>query len=338
MSYFYPRAALRIATSTALAVGAALACTQAGNDEPAPDPLPGDLQARVEARLDALDAVSTLWAKHVPSGREVAVRADRPVNTLSVIKIPVMVQAFRDDEAGLLDLDERHVVEADDMRRGSGLIQTFAPGLNPTLRGLVTQMIITSDNTATDMIIEAVGLQRINELLATAGYEQTRLGMTTGDLFREVWVRADPANASMSHREVFERGFPSDEEASARSFALEGDSAAWLGRTTAREMGRFLEQILNAELASEQASQEMVRILRRQLYSSRLPQRVQWQGVAVAHKTGDWPPIAGNDVGILFYEGGPTIVSIFTNQNTGDFVELEATLGLIAEDLVRAWR
>jgi len=82
----------------------------------------------------------------------------------------------------------------------------------------------------------------------------------------------------------------------------------------------------------------MVGILQRQLYDSRLPRRVQWQGVTVAHKTGDWPPIAGNDVGILFYDGGPAIVSVFTNQNTGDFFELEETLGRIAEDVVEAWR
>ena len=82
----------------------------------------------------------------------------------------------------------------------------------------------------------------------------------------------------------------------------------------------------------------MVGILRRQLYASRLPQRVQWQGVSVAHKTGDWPPVAGNDVGILFYDGGPTIISVFTNQNEGDFFELEATLGVIAEEITQAWR
>ena len=300
--------------------------------------LPADLQTRVAARLDALDAISTLYAKHLPSGREIAVRADRPMNTLSVIKIPVMVQAFLDDRSGRLDLDRRYVVEADDLRRGSGLIQTFEPGLNPTLRGLVMQMIITSDNTATDMVIEAVGLDRVNALLASEGYAETRLRMTTGDLFREVWVRADPAHASLSHREVFERGFPSDPQAGALTFAFEGDSTVWLGRSTAREMGRLLEQILEAEIADREASDEMVGMLRRQLYSSRLPQRVRWHGVGVAHKTGDWPPIAGNDVGILFYEGGPTVVAVFTNQNTGDFFELEATLGLIAQDIVEAWR
>ncbi len=324
-----------------MAVGGCTSETSDGSRprEARPDAaLPAELEARVAARLDALEAVSTLYARHLPSGRDIAIRADRPMNTLSVIKIPVMMQAFLDDRAGRLDLDERYTVEPEDLRRGSGLIQTFASGLDPTLRGLVTQMIITSDNTATDMVIEAVGLGRVNELLERTGYRETRLRMTTGDLFREVWVRADPANSTLSHREVFERGFPSDPGAPERSFAFEGDSTVWLGRTTAREMGRLLQQILEAEIVDREASDEMIGILRRQFYTSRLPQRVRWQGVGVAHKTGDWPPIAGNDVGILFYEGGPAIVAVFTNQNQGDFFELEATLGRIAEDIVRAWR
>ncbi len=316
--------------------------TTAGCADLAPPPTdtPGesDLGALVTARLDSLDAIATLWAKHLPSGREIGVRADRPMNTLSVIKIPIMVQAFRDAESGRLSLDRRYTVRPEDLRRGSGLIQTFAPGLSPTLRGLVTQMIITSDNTATDMVLDAVGLDRVNDLLEEAGYEHTRVKMSTGDLFREVWVRADPAHASLTHREVYERGFPSDEGASARSFAFEGDSTVWLGRTTAREMGRLLEEILDSRLSSAESAQDMISILSSQFYASRLPQRVRWQGVGVAHKTGDWPPIAGNDVGILFYDGGPTIVSVFTNQNTGDFFELEATLGRVAEDIVTAWR
>jgi hypothetical protein len=48
--------------------------------------------------------------------------------------------------------------------------------------------------------------------------------------------------------------------------------------------------------------------------------------------------MAGNDVGILLYPEGPTVVAIFTNQNTGDFMALEETLGRIALDLVEAWR
>ena len=296
-----------------------------------------NLQTGIESRLDGLDAITAIYAKNLPSGREIAIRADQPMNTLSVIKIPVMVQAFRDQADGRLDLNQRYVVGTADLRRGSGLVQTFQPGLNPALKDLVTQMIITSDNTATDMVIKAIGLERVNQMLESNGYNHTRLQMTTGDLFREVWVRVDPANASMSDQEVFENGFPSVDGFDAIAFELEGDADYWLGRTTAREMGRLLEQIYTAELADEDSSAEMINILKQQLYSSRLPQRVQWQGVSVAHKTGDWPPIAANDVGILFHDGGPTIISVFTNQNRGDFFELEATLGLIAQDIVEAW-
>ena len=297
-----------------------------------------DIGARVEARLAGLDATMSLWARHIPTGREIAINPDLPMNTLSVIKIPIMAKVFRDHAEGRLDLDARHTVEADDMRRGSGLIQTFAPGLEPTLRGLVTQMIITSDNTATDMVIDLVGMERVNEMLAVNGYEQTRLKHTTHRLFLETWIRTDDAFASLSEREVFERGFPADEDAAARSFGIEGDSTIWLGRTTAREMGRLLEQILQGELAGRAASDEMVEILSRQFYTTRLPRMVRFQGVGVAHKTGDWPPHAGNDVGILFYDGGPAIISVFTNQNRGDFFELEETLGLIAQEIVEAWR
>lgn len=320
-----------------LATAPAIGCSDPAPAPPSDD-LPEEISARIAARLDALDAISSIHAVHLPTGRTVSVRENRPMNTLSVIKIPVMVLAYRDHAEGRLDLDERVTVRPEDLRRGSGLVQTFAPGLQPTLRDLVRQMIITSDNTATDMVIRAVGLDRVNAMLEAEGYAETRLRMTTGEIFREVWVHADPNNSDMTDREVYERGFPSDPEASARSFAFEGDSTAWLGRSTAAEMTRLLGQLHDGALSTEADRNEMIGILSGQFYTSRLPSRVQWQGVGVAHKTGDWPPIAGNDVGILFYDGGPTVVSVFTKQNTGDFAALEATLGSIAEDLVEAWR
>ncbi len=297
----------------------------------------GDLASRIEASLDALNAKTSFYAKHLPSGREIAIRADEPMNALSVIKIPIMVLAYRDADAGALDLDERYQIQPEDMRRGSGLLQSFTPGIDPTYRDIITQMIITSDNTATDVVIKRLGLERVNTMLAELGFEQTRLRATTGELFRAVLALADPLNASLSDREVFESGFPSDPEAAVRSFGFEGDSAQWLGRITAREISGMLEAIQENELASPESSDEMISILRRQFYSSRLPQQLRGRA-SIAHKTGDWPPHAGNDVGIIYYEGGPTVVAVFTNQNQGDFFELEAALGSIAVDLVDSWR
>ena len=140
----------------------------------------------------------------------------------------------------------------------------------------------------------------------------------------------------MTDLEVFEKGFPTTPNMAAATFKLEGDSTKWLGRTTAREIARLIEEIYSGKLASKQHSTDMIEIMKRQFYSSRLPQRLA--GVEIAHKTGDWPPYAGNDVGIIFAPQGPILVAVFTNQNTGSFFELEAALGRIAEHLVKDWK
>lgn len=297
---------------------------------------PAALEATIRARLDSLPAQSTFYARQLSTGREVAVRADVPMNTASVIKIPVMILAFRDVDAGRLNLDERYTIRPEDQRRGSGLLQTFAPGLQPTLRDILTQMIITSDNTATDIMIGRVGKDRVNRMLDSLGYRQTRLNATTGELFRDVWMQADPKYASMTDLEVFTRGFPSDSGADARNVAFVADSSKWLGRTTAREIARLLEQLQRGELASQASTREMLRIMREQFYASRLPQRIRFRA-AIAHKTGDWPPLLGNDVGIIYGKNGPIVAAVFTNLNRGDFFDLEATEGRIGEDLLNAW-
>src|SRR5439155_18620564 len=144
------------------------------------------------ARLDSLDAHSTFYVKQLSTGREVAIGADEPMNTASVIKTPVMILAYRDADASRLNLDERYTIRPEDVRRGSGLLQTFAVGLQPTLRDVITQMIITSDNTATDIMIAKVGRARVNHMLDSLGYRETRLNMATGELFRAVWTALDP--------------------------------------------------------------------------------------------------------------------------------------------------
>ena len=302
----------------------------------APAAAAADLEAAVRARFDSLPARSTVYARHLATGREIAIRADEPMNTVSVIKIPVMVLAYRDAEAGRLNLDERHTIRPEDLRRGTGLLQTFAVGLQPTLRDLVTQMIITSDNTATDILIARVGLARVNRLLDSLGYRETRLRMPIGQLFRGVWEQVDPQYRTLTDREVFERGFPSDSGREALYFTYVADSTRWFGRTIAREMSRFLEQLQRGELAGKRYTDEMLGTLRDQVYASRLPQRIRFT-TDIGHKTGDWPPIIGNDVGIIYGARGPIVVSVFTNQNRGSFLDLEAAIGHVAEDVLSAW-
>jgi beta-lactamase class A len=331
-----PGAPTGAAPATTPASGSAGATAAA----PAPPPVGLDSAALLNAIrsiLDSLPAQTSLHAKHLASGREIAIRADVPMNTASVIKLPVMVLAYRDVEAGAsLILEARHVIGPNDLRRGSGLLQTFEIGLQPTWRDLITQMIITSDNTATDILIAKVGRDRVNRMLDSLGYKQTLLLTTTGRLFRAVWEAADTANAALSDREVFDRGFPTDSLATQRMTRFVADPARWLGRTTARETSRFLEQLERGELAGRRATEEMRGILRRQFYSSRLPLRIRFRA-AIGHKTGDWPPYLANDVGIIYAPSGPIVISAFTTENRGSYDRVEAAIGRVAELIFEAW-
>jgi beta-lactamase class A len=290
----------------------------------------------IDQILAGLDARWALYAKHLATRQEVAIHPDEPVNPLSVIKLPIMVRAYRDADEGLFDLDERYTLRPEDMRRGTGLLQTFSSGLQPTYRDLVTQMIVTSDNTATDILIARLGLDRVNEMLADLGYTETRLQATAGELFRRLWERVDPANRDLSPAEVFVRGFPDDAEALDRKFAFAVEPADWLGRTTARETGRLLEQLVTGQLAAQPSTDAMLSTLRRQFYSSRLPRRIG-DRVSIGHKTGDWPPIAGNDVGIIESDSGSIVIALFITHNRGPFSELEEAHGAIAEIILDQW-
>jgi len=291
------------------------------------------LQARVRARLDSLHAASSIYAKQLATGREVEARPDVPVNTVSVIKIPIMVLAYRDAEAGRLNLDERYTLRVEDLRAGTGVLKRFAPGLTLTYRDLIVQMMITSDNSATDVMIERLGLNRVNQLLDSLGYHETRLRTTIGQLFRGAWESWDPKYAKLTDGEIYQRGFP---DSLRKAFAYAQDSSKWFGRTTARETARLLEQLERGELASPASTNEMRGILQWQLYYSRLPQRIRFR-VPIGHKTGDWPPIVANDVGILYAASGPIVIAVFTSANLGSFADLEATIGRVAEDILDAW-
>ena len=102
-----------------------------------------------------------------------------------MIKIPVLVLAFQMAERGEIKLDERITIRKEDIRGGSGIFRYHDAGLQPTFRDVLLQMIITSDNTATDLAIAKVGgVARVNAWLKEKGYaEGLTLTQTTGDLF-----------------------------------------------------------------------------------------------------------------------------------------------------------
>lgn len=288
---------------------AALAATAVSGQTPA-----SGLQRILDAELARFPGHAGVWVKHLGTGEEAGVRADDTFNSASVIKIPVLVLAYQLAGQGALSLDERVTIRKADIRGGSGVFRYHDEGLQPTVRDVLMQMIITSDNTATDLAIAKVGgVARVNAWLAQHGYgDGLKLTQTTGDLFAK--YAALPPGADRNAR-------------------TNGDRRFWLGEMTPRATGRLLEGIERKTLASGEASAEMIRVMRaQQAGARRLP---HYLDVPIAHKTGDFPPVLANDVGIAYARSGPIVIAFFANAITAPYGEAEDRIGRAAQLIVQ---
>ena len=254
-----------------------------------------------------------IWVKHVTTGETAGIRDGEIFNSASVIKIPVLVLAFQMAERGEINLDERITIRKEDIRGGSGIFRYHDAGLQPTVRDVLLQMVITSDNTATDLAIAKVGgVAKVNAWLADKGYADQKLTQTTGDLFAKY-------NALK----------PTDD----RNAKTNADKSHWLGEITPKGMGMMFEGIEKKTIASPASCDAMLRMLRgQQAGQRRLNHFIQ--ALVVAHKTGDFPPVLANDVGIIYARSGPIVVSFLGNAITGNYGEAEDQIGRAAQRIV----
>ena len=275
------------------------------------------LQRLLDAELARVPGTAGVWVKHLTTGEEAAVNADRVFNSASVIKIPVMLLAFQLADQGKLSLTERITIQAADVRGGSGVFRYHDAGLQPTLRDVLLQMIITSDNTATDLAIGKVGgIGPVNAMIKRAGYDPLQLTMTTGELFAKYGAL----------------------QATQRDDKTINDPTFWLGSMTPRATGRMLEDIQRCSdgarpaVASKAACADMLQMFRAQQSGARrLP---HFLAVPVGHKTGDFPPVLANDVGIIYARSGPIVVAFFLNGIRGSYAEAEDHIGRVAQLIV----
>jgi beta-lactamase class A len=145
-------------------------------------------RAQAERALDAIvdqaGGEVALAAMNLTTGEEVGRNAERSMPTASVFKLPLLVEVFRQAEEGTLDLDERVTLDAEDFVMGSGILRDFGPGLQPTLRDLAMMMVIVSDNSATNLLLDRVGgPQQVNATSSTGESCSARSPRTT------VWPR-----------------------------------------------------------------------------------------------------------------------------------------------------
>lgn len=272
-----------------------------------------NLQKQLEGLASRHDGKVALFAKNLKTGEMVAIDADRPVKTASVIKLPLMIEAFRQVKQGRVKLAEPIELTTDNQVPGSGVLGFMQPGLKLTLEDALSLMMMLSDNTGTNMVIDKVGLKPTNEWLASKGFKNTWF-------YKKVYKKATEP-------------MPPDQ----KQFGL--------GKTTAREMAQVMETVAKCELGDKALCDKMIFMMRNQQYRAMIPRYLETVDTseelsAVADKVGALDEVR-NDVALIFTKQGPIVISAFTYDNKDQSWtpenRAEILIGKMAGLIVRAW-
>ena len=263
-----------------------------------------------------------VYAHNLKTGETASLDADEPVQTASTIKMGILLDAAEQIRAGHASLDEKLVLTKENQVPGSGVIGQLTAPLTLPLRDVLHLMVVLSDNTATNLAIDRLGLEHIDATLRAAGLKQTVL-------YKKVYK---PATSPM----------PADQP----KFGL--------GKTTAREMASLMERLAECRLSLDATASlpgdgklcgALLGSLRQQQDRDGLPRYIEAldtseHGSAIANKTGALDQVR-NDVALIATKNGPVVIAAFTWQNadqrwTGDN-EAQKTLGKVGKAVVEGW-
>ncbi len=289
----------------------------------------GRLHARLLEMATAFPGTMGIAVRDIKTGEEISVNGDRLFPMASVYKVPIMVEAFRQVEAKKFSLDDR--IELGDEQRtlGSGVLTLLSNGLKPTIKDLITLMIILSDNEATDILLKKVGAENVTATMRLLGLNTIRVDRTTFELIRDYIALMDENVRGKTYKEIITlsrtRQLPPETQAKAEvEFAKVMKDVS-----SPRDMALLLEKIYKGEAASRESCQAMMTILGQQQFNQRLPRYLPESGRMV-HKTGTIGSTT-NDAGIMFVRSNPISLVIFT-------VDKRIARGEVEEQMGRASR
>lgn len=243
--------------------------------------------------------VMGLSLKNLDIGEELAVNGDEKFPTASTIKLAVLCSVFDElssPSGRFKSYYDTRKYDAATSISGSGFVQRFKDGTNIEIKELLHFMVTVSDNTATNMLVDAIGgLQPVNDWLINHGFKVTRMASMVGG--RQIW------DAKMRDQ--------------------------WgLGVTTPNEMRHLCEMILKGQAGTTSATDEMLRLLSHQYFDGDIAAEIP-PGVWVGSKSGALNR-SRSDNAIVFSPGGKYVLSVYTkeNQNTSwdDTNEAEAKI------------
>lgn len=244
------------------------------------------IDQRVQSAIQGFPGAVSLYAKNLDTGATYELRADAPVPTASTIKLPIMVELFAQAEEGKLDWNQKLELTDQAKVSGSGVLTELSGGDLLPIRDLMHLMIVVSDNTATNLILDRIGGNAVNQRMA-------QLGLTQTAVMRKI-MQTKP-----------------------ESFTDEGKkpgSDRWgTGRSCPRDMVVILEKLYRGQLISKAASEEMINVLKRQRDLQGVGRNIRGikDGV-VASKSGALDHLR-SEAAIFYSAHGPVAMAITVN-------------------------
>jgi beta-lactamase class A len=219
----------------------------------------------------------SLFAKNLDTGETYALNPDERVRTASTIKIAVMIEAFARVNEGKIKWTDEVVLTKEKKVSGSGILTELSDGLHLTLRDAVNLMMILSDNTATNLVLEVLTTDAVNARMESLGFKNIKIMRRIGS-GGESAAGKDPENKKYG-----------------------------LGMATSREMVLVMEKLERGEIISPAASKEMIDLMKREQGRNAIG-RSLWN-VPMASKYGALDRLR-SAVGILYTKKGKIAMAI----------------------------
>lgn len=239
------------------------------------------LDKRVRAEISQFKGKVSLFAKNLETGLTYEFGGDDRVPTASTIKVAIMIEAFARVAEGKANWTDELVLTKEKKVGGAGILPVFADGLRLTFRDGVTLMMVLSDNTATNLVIDALTADAVNARMELLGMKDTRL-------MRRVFGGGESAEGKKEENKRF-----------------------GLGRTSPREMVMLVEKLERGEIVSPTASKEMIELMKLEQGTNGI-WREQWR-VPKATKSGALDALRSN-VGIIYDKRGRIALAITCNE------------------------
>lgn len=248
-------------------------------------------QEMITACLDEIDGKTSFYYKNLVTGEVMAVRPQEKLLAASVIKLFVLVYVFSRFEDGTLDPQETMTLREQDKVPPSGALYFLHEGLEVTLMDLCKLMIVFSDNVATNLLCDRVGISEIVQWMKEQGY-------TTSVLARKM-------------------------------YDVESAQKGLQNYICATEVADLLERLYKGSIVSEKACTQMLQILKEQQVNGKIPfflERLE-DAPEIAHKTGEDDGIT-NDVGIVFAKEPFMLLFLGNEVDTAEYERLMQDLSL----------